>query len=59
MKVLADKLASIGAPVSDEEQVVTLLGSPPSSFATVVTALESRSDGLTMDYVQETLVRPS
>ena len=46
MKVLADKLASIGAPVSDEDQVVTLLGSLPSSFAIVVTALESRSDGL-------------
>ena len=56
IKVLADKLASIGAPVSDEDQVVTLLGSLPSSFATVVTALESRSDGLTMDYVQETLI---
>ncbi len=56
MKVLADKLASIGAPISDEDQVVTLLGSLPSSFTTVVTALEARSDGLTMDYVQETLV---
>ncbi len=56
MKVLADKLASIGAPISDEDQVVTLLGSLPSSFTTVVTALEAKSDGLTMDYVQETLV---
>ena len=56
MKVLADKLASIGAPVSEEDKVVTLLGSLPASFATVVTALEARSDGLTMDYVQESLI---
>ena len=45
MKMLADKLASIGAPVSEEDQVVTLLGSLPAPFATVVTALEARSDG--------------
>ena len=40
MKLLADRLASIGAPVSEEDQVVTLLGSLPASFSTVVTALE-------------------
>ena len=56
MKMLADKLASIGAPVSEEDQVVTLLGSLPASFATTVTALEARSDGMTMDYVQESLI---
>ena len=56
MKMLADKLASIGAPVSEEDQVVTLLGSLPAPFATVVTALEARSDGLTMDLVQESLI---
>ena len=54
--MLADKLASIGAPVSEEDKVVTLLGSLPASFVTVVTALEARSDGLTMDYVQESLI---
>ena len=56
MKMLADKLALIGAPVSEEDQVVTLLGSLPASFATVVTALEARGDGTTMDYVQESLI---
>ena len=56
MKMLADKLATIDAAVSEEDQVVTLLGSLPASFATVVTALEARSDALTMDYVQETLI---
>jgi hypothetical protein len=44
MKVLADKLTSIDAPVAEEDQVVTLLGSLPASFSTVVTTctLEAR-----------------
>ena len=56
MKELTDKLSSIGAPNSNEDQVVTLLGSLPSSFSTVVTALEARVDGLTMDFVQQQLI---
>ena len=56
MKLLADKLASIDAPISQEDQVVTLLGSLPASYASVVTALEARGDDMTMDYVQEALI---
>ena len=56
MKILADKLALIGSPVSEEDQVVTLLGSLPTSFTTIITALEARGDGMTMDYVQESLI---
>ena len=56
MKELTDKLSSIGAPISEEDQVVTLLGSLPPSFSTVVTALEARVDGLTMDFVQQQLI---
>ena len=41
MKILADKLALIGSPVSEEDQVVTLLGSLPTSFTTIITALEA------------------
>ena len=41
MKDIADKLAAIGAPISEEDQVVTLLGSLPGSYATLVTALEA------------------
>ena len=48
MKMLADKLALIGSLVSEEDQVVTLLGSLPTSFATIVTALEERGDGLSI-----------
>ena len=31
MKEITDKLAAIGTSISDEDQVVTLLGSLPSS----------------------------
>ena len=48
MKMLADKLALIGSPVSEEDQVVTLPGSLPTSFANIVTALEERGDGLSI-----------
>ena len=56
MKDITDKLASIGAPISEEDQVVTLLGSLPRSFATLVTAIETRMDGVSPDYVQQALI---
>ena len=56
MKELTDKLSSIGAPISEEDQIVTLLGSLPPSFSTVVTALEARVDDLKMDFVQQQLI---
>ena len=40
MKEITDRLASIDAPISEEDQVVTLLGNLPPSYATLVTALE-------------------
>ena len=49
MKELMDKLSSVGAPIS-EDQVVTLLGSLPSSFSSIVAALESRVNGLTLRF---------
>ena len=57
MKEITDKLASIGAPISEEDQVVTLLGSLPPSYSTLVTALEARADGdLRLSYVQQALI---
>ena len=56
MKDITDKLAAIGAPISEEDQVVTLLGSLPRSFATLVIAIEARMDGVSLDYVQQALV---
>ena len=56
MKDITDKLAAIGAPISEEDQVVTLLGSLPKSYATLVTALEARVENISLDYVQQALI---
>lgn len=53
MKELTDRLAAIGSPILEEDQVVTLFGSLPKSYSALVTALESRGgDDLTLNYVQ-------
>jgi hypothetical protein len=57
MKEITDQLAAIGAPISQEDQVVTLLGSLPRSYSTLVTALEARGDDLTLTFVQQALVQ--
>ena len=56
MKEITDKLASIGSPISEEDQVVTLLGSLPPSYSTLVTALEARADDIRLDFVQQALI---
>ncbi|XP_066027264.1 uncharacterized protein [Pocillopora verrucosa] len=56
MKDITDKLAAIGAPISEEDRVVTLLGSLLRSFATLITAIEARVDGVSLDYVQQALI---
>ena len=56
MKEITDRLAAIGAPISEEDQVVTLLGSLPESYSTLVTALEARGESLKLGYVQEALI---
>jgi hypothetical protein len=50
-----DQLAAIGSPISREDQVVTLLGSLPPSYSTLVTALEAHTDDLKFDFVQQVL----
>ena len=56
MKELTDKLAVVGAPIEDEDQVVTLLGSMPKKFSTLVTALEAHGDELSLSHVQQALI---
>lgn len=56
MKAITDKLAAINAAISEEDQVVTLLGSLPESYGTVVTALEARGDDLRLEFVSQTLL---
>ena len=55
MKELTDRLAAIGAAIAEEDQVVTLLGSLPARYQTLVTALEAR-DTVTLSYVQQSLI---
>ena len=56
MKEISDKLAVIGAPIAEEDQVVTLLGSLPHSYSTLVTALEARAEDVKLSFVQQALV---
>ena len=55
MKELTDQLAAIDAPIAAEDQVVTLLGSLPPSYSTLVTALEARMDELSLEFVHQSL----
>ena len=55
MKELTDRLAAINALIAEEDQVVTLLGSLPPSYSTLVTALEAR-DVISLSYVQQSLI---
>ena len=48
MKDITDKLATIGVPVSEEDHVVTLLGSLLKSYATLFTALEARVENISL-----------
>ena len=56
MRELVDRLAAIGAPISEEDQVVTLLGSLPQSYSTLVTALEAQVGEVKLDFLQQALV---
>lgn len=50
MKELTDQLSAIGAVIEEEDQIVTLLGSLPPSYATIVLALETKIDNLTVQF---------
>jgi len=56
MKDITYKLAAIRAPLCEDDQVVTLLGSLPRSFAALVTAIGARADGNRLDNVQQVLM---
>ena len=56
VKEITDRLAAIGSPISEEDQVVTLLGSLPPSYSTLVTALEARVDDIKLNFVQQALI---
>ena len=49
MKTLTDRLAAIGAPISKEDTIVSLLGSLLRNFASLVTALEATTSSKTVE----------
>ena len=51
MKSLAGQLESVGATVTEEDQVATLLCSLPDSYNNLIIALESRAEDLRMDFL--------
>ena len=55
MKELTDKLAAIGAPIKEEDHVMTLLGSLPPSHSTLVTVLKACADDIKLDFIQQAL----
>ncbi|KAF0726653.1 hypothetical protein Ae201684_015153 [Aphanomyces euteiches] len=56
LKTLSEQLEAVGAPVSEEDLVITLLCSLPESYDVLITALESRSDALTWGFVTSRLL---
>ncbi len=51
IKELTDRLVAVSAPIAEEDQVVTLLGSLPPSYSILVTALEARIDDVKLNFV--------
>uniref|UniRef100_A0AAV1TL77 CCHC-type domain-containing protein n=1 Tax=Peronospora matthiolae TaxID=2874970 RepID=A0AAV1TL77_9STRA len=56
LKTMAEQLDAVGAPVSEDDLVITLLASLSESCQFLITALESRSDSLTWDLVTSRLM---
>jgi hypothetical protein len=51
VKAMGEQLEAIGAGVSDDDLVMTLLSSLPESYGGLIVALESRADDLTPEFV--------
>ena len=56
LKTLAEQLDAVGAPVSEDDLVITLLASLSESYQFLITALESRADSLRWELVTSRLL---
>ncbi|GMF62465.1 unnamed protein product [Phytophthora fragariaefolia] len=56
IKTLAEQIDAVGAPVSEDDLVITLLASLNESYQFLITALESRADSLTWELVTSRLL---
>ena len=55
MKEITDSLAAIKAPISEEDQAITLLGSLPSKYDSLVIVLEAKAE-LKLDEIKQALI---
>ena len=55
IKDITGPLATIKAPISEEDQVVNLLGSLPNNYSSLVTVLETNRN-LILDHVKQALI---
>ncbi|KAJ8528688.1 hypothetical protein ON010_g14640 [Phytophthora cinnamomi] len=56
IKTLTEQLDAVGAPVSEDDLVITLLASLSESYQFLITVLESRADSLTWELVTARLL---
>ena len=56
IKTLAEQLDAVGAPVNEDDLVITLLDSLSKSYTFLITALESRADSLSWELVTSRLL---
>ena len=56
MKQITDRLAAMGSAISEEDRVMTLLGSLPSSYGPLVTTLGSLAEPPTWQCVQSAIL---
>ncbi|OWZ03129.1 Copia protein [Phytophthora megakarya] len=56
IKTLAEQLGAVGAPVSEDDLVITLLSSLSETYQFLITALELRADSLTWELVTARLL---
>ena len=56
LKTLAEQLDAVGAPVSEDDLIITLLASLSESYQFLITALESRADSLSWELVTSRLM---
>ncbi|CAH0476833.1 unnamed protein product [Peronospora belbahrii] len=56
IKTLAEQLNAVGAPVSEDDLVITLLGSLGNTYQFLIMALESRADTLTWELLTSRLL---
>eukprot|EP00794_Sanderia_malayensis_P009440 gene9440-10426_t len=56
LKSLAEQFESVGAPISEDDQVATLLCSLAESYSNLIVALESRVEDLNVEFVTARLL---